>query len=385
MHRRSFLTGVSAAMAASRFRTGAAAPPRLLVFFGTRDAAKARGIYSCFFDLQTSRSSSVSLAGELELPTWLAASADARYLYSVSEVGNDGKTNGSLAAFAIDRSSGGLRLLNKVSAGGGGTTYVSLDATGKTALAANYGSGRTTAFRVLPDGRLGEQTASMAHSGSGPHRRQAAPHAHAVVVSPDNRFVLAPDLGADRVFIFRFDAATGALSPNNPPFAQLPAGSGPRQMVFHPSGKFAYLMNELVARIAVFAWDARKGSLSEIETVSSLAAGDTSEPSGAGIAMHRAGRFLYTTTRNDNAVEVFAIDGTKGALAVRQRAPARGQTPWSCAIDPAGLHLFVMNQASDSVAIFRIDPNSGDLRPIGDGLSVPAPACALFVPGRDQG
>ena len=379
MNRRSFLTGVSAALAASRFRAAAAFPSRLLVFLGTRDAAKARGIYSCFFDPQTGRSSSVSLAAELELPTWLAPSADARYLYSVSEVGNDGKTNGSLAAFVIDRSSGSLKLLNQVSSGGGGPTVISLDATGKTAVVANFGSGRTTAFRVLPDGRLGEQTASMEHSGSGPHRRQTGPHAHGVVFSPDNRFVFAPDLGADRVFIFRFDAATGALT-SEPPSVALPPGSGPRQLVFHPSGRFAYLMNELAGRITVFSWDARTGSLSEIETVSAIAAGDQSEPSGAGIALDRAGRTLYTTTRNDDAIEVFAIDATKGTLALRQRVPARGKSPWSCAIDPAGLHLFVMDQASDSVAILQIDPRSGNLRPVAGSLSVPAPVCTLFVP-----
>ena len=380
MHRRSFLTGGCAAIAASGLGAAPASPSRLLVFLGTRSRGNGQGIYSCFFDSEKGTCSSVSLASDLELPTAFAVSADARYLYSVSELGNDGKSDGSLAAFAIDSRSGSLNLLNLVPSGGGGPTYITLDGTGKTALVATFGSGRTNAFRLLPDGRLGEPTASMAHSGSGPHRRQLVPHAHAVALSPDNRFALAPDLGADRVFVFRFEAATGALSPNDPPFVQLPAGSGPRQIAFHPSGRFVYLMNELVARIAVFAWDARKGFLSEIQTVSSLAADDPSEPSGAGVAMHRSGRFLYTTTRNDNTVVLFAIDRTEGTLVARQRASSRGKAPWSCTIDPIGRHLLVTNQASDSVAVFRIKLGTGDLRPIGPLLSVPMPVAAVFVP-----
>jgi 6-phosphogluconolactonase len=379
MNRRFFLKATSAALAASRLQA-APAGSRYMLYMGTRDPEKGKVIYSCSFDSKTGACGPVSRAADLEQPTWMVASADARFLYSVSETGNDGKTEGGLAAFTVDRQTGALKLLNRVSAGGGGSTFVALDRTGKTALVANFGSGRTTAFRVLADGRLGEKTASMDHSGTGPHRRQTAPHAHAVVVSPDNRFALTPDLGADRVFVFRLDAATGGLTPNDPPFASVPPGFGPRQMVFRPDGKFAYLLDELVAKITVFAWDAAKGSLSSIQTVSTQASSGPGEPSGAGIAMHPTGRFLYTTTRNDSAVEMFAVDKSKGTLVARQQVPARGMGPWSCALDPAGRYLAAPNQGSDSAAIFGIDPGTGDLKPVGGPLSVPAPACALFVP-----
>lgn len=378
MNRRYFLTAVSAALAAEHLH--AASPARFRLYLGTRSGVKGRGIYSCVFDSRTGECGPIALAAELEQPTALVESADGRFLYSVSELGNDGKTEGSLAAFSIDKQSGGLKLLNQVSSGGGGPTHITLDKTGKTALVANFGSGRTTAFRVLPDGRLGEQTASMAHAGTGPHRRQASPHAHAVVLSPDNRFALVPDLGADRVFVYRFDAATGALRPHDPPSVPLPAGSGPRKLVFHPNGRLAYLLCELVARITVFSFDAGRGTLSAIETVSALAEDVTGDPSAAGIAMHPGGRFLYTTTRTDNAVELFTLNKAKGTLAVRQRVPARGKVPWGCAIDPPGRHLLLMNQGSDGVAIFRIDPRTGDLSPVGEPLSVPAPACVAFVP-----
>jgi 6-phosphogluconolactonase len=377
--RRSFLTGISAAIATGRFPAAFASRSRFLVYLGTRDEVRARGIYRCSFDPATGNCGAVSLAADLTLPTALAISADARYLYSVSEVGNDGKTNGALAAYAIDRPSGDLKLLNQVSSGGGGPTDIALDRTGRTAVVANFGTGRTTAFRLLPDGRLGDQTASMAHFGSGPHRRQAAPHAHSVTFSPDNHFVFVPDLGADRVFIFCLDAATGALSSNDPPFISLPAGSGPRHMVIHPSGRFVYLMCELTARIVVFTLGRSTGTLSEIQTISALANGAPGEPSGAGIAMHPGGRFLYTTTRNDSAVEMFSIDRAKGTLLARQNLPSRGKGPWSCIVDPHGWYLFAMNQASDSAAIFRLDRGTGILRPTGDLPSVPAPVCATFV------
>jgi 6-phosphogluconolactonase len=379
MNRRSFLKSAAAGLVASQL-PAAAAGNRFMLYIGTRDPEKGKTIYSCTFDAATGACGPVSRAADLEQPTWMVASADARFIYSVSETGNDGKSEGGLAAFSVDRKTGALALLNKISGGGGGTTFVTLDHTGKTALAANFGSGRTTAFRVLPDGRLGEKTAAIDHSGTGPHRRQTAPHAHAVVVSPENRFALSPDLGADRVFVFRLDAAAGTLAANDPPFAQLPPGFGPRQMVFHPGGRFAYLLDELVAKITVFSWDPAKGILSEVQTLATKASGGPDEPSGAGIAMHPSGRFLYTTTRNDSSVEMFAVDKAKGTIAGRQQVPSGGTGPWSCALEPGGRYLAAPNQASNAVAIFAIDSRTGMMKPAGDPLNVPAPACALFVP-----
>ncbi len=183
-------------------------------------------------------------------------------------MGNDGKSDGSISAFAIDRNSGSLSLLNKVPSGGGGPTYLSLDRTGVALLVACYGAGRANAFRLLPDGKLGDQTASMADYGTGPSPRQSAPHVHCTVFSPASRFVLAADLGADRIFIFQFDAAKGSLTAHNPPFYQAPAGTGPRQIVFHPNGKFAYLMSELVGTLTAFAWDEKNGTLTKLQTIS---------------------------------------------------------------------------------------------------------------------
>jgi 6-phosphogluconolactonase len=363
----------------SRMPKALAVPPRSLVFLGTRTNAPGKGISSCFFDAEKGTCSSVSLAAEIASPTAFALSPNQRILYSVSELGNDGKTDGSISAFAIDHSSGGLTLLNRVPSGGGGPTYLTLDHIGKAALVGCFGSGRTNAFRVLRDGKLGEQTASMTDSGTGPTPRQSAPHVHCTVFSPDNRFVLSADFGADRIFIFLFDPATGTLTPHDPPFLQSPAGSGPRQIVFHPNGKFAYLMSELVGRVTVFAWGAKEGTLTEVQTISCFPTEGSGDRSGAGLAMRPDGRFLYTTTRSDNSIEVFSIDATKGMLVGVQRVISDGKLPWSCALDPEGRHLITTNFSSNSASIYGIDFASGILKPVGSIPDVPSPVCALFV------
>lgn len=376
MNRRSFLIGASALVTAFRASDAWASPSRYVLYLGSRTQGKGQGIFSCFFDAKTGKSTPVTLAQELAFPTAFAVSANKRFFYSTSELGNDGKSSGNLSAFSIERRTGKLTPLNQVSAGGGGPTSICLDASGKNALVADFGSGCTNVFRIMPDGRLGQQTASLVHFGSGPNVRQKSPHAHEVVLSPDNRYLIAPDLGADRVFISEFDALTGGLVPHNPPFYQMPAGSGPRQVVFHPSGKFMYLMNELTAKMTVFAWNATDGVLSEIQTMPAGA----ENASGGAIVMSKDGRYLYSNTRVDNSVEVFAIDQLKGTLSEPKRVVSGGKTPWGIALDPTGDHLLVMNMDSNSVSTFRVDRRTGNLKLAGPDFSVPTPVGGIFVP-----
>lgn len=380
IYRRRFLIVASAFAVATSIPRAWAAHSRFLVFLGTRINASGKGIYSCFFDAKTSICTSVSLAADIASPTAFTLSANRHILYSVSELGNDGKSDGSVSAYKIDHESGRLTLLNKVPSGGGGPTYLSLDRTGKALLTACYGSGRANVFRVLQDGKLGDQTSSMADYGTGPSPRQSAPHVHCTVFSPGGRFVLAADLGADRIFIFRFDPTAGTLTPHEPPFHQSPAGTGPRQIVFHPNGKFAYLMSELVGTVTVFTWSEKDGTLTEVQTISCFPAEATGDRSGAGLVIRHDGRFLYTTTRSDSTIEVFSIDSTKGTLVAGQRIPSGGKLPWSCALDPEGNHLIATNMTSNSAAIFGIDFTTGILHPAGSISDVPSPVCAAFVP-----
>jgi 6-phosphogluconolactonase len=353
---------------------------RALLLLGTRTNAPGKGIYSCFFDLATAKCTPPKLAADTAMPTAFALSRDRRILYSVSEVGNDGKSDGSLAAWSSDRSAGVLTLLNRVPAGGGGPTTLALDATGRTVLVGSFGNGRTNAFRVLAGGKLGEQTASIQNSGSGPTPRQASPHVHCVVFSPDNRFVLAADFGADKIFLFRFDPAGGTLQPHQPAFAQVPAGSGPRQIVFHPNASFAYLLSELTGSITVFAWTGKDATLHELQTISCFPAETTGDRSGAGLAIHPSGKFLFTTTRTDSSIEVFAIDAASGTLALTQRVDAGGKLPWNCALDPAGRYLVSTNTTANAASIFSIDAARGNLTLLTTVADVPSPVSALFVP-----
>jgi 6-phosphogluconolactonase len=377
MNRRSFLVCAASLAALTRAPFAwASSSSRYLLYLGSRTDKPGQGIFSCFFDAKTGSSTPVTLAWEMAFPTAFAVSANKQFIYATSEVGNDGKSSGTLLAFSIERPSGKLSKLNQVSAGGGGPTSICLDATGKNLLVAEFGGGCTNVFRVLPDGRLGEQTASLVHSGTGPNKRQSAPHAHQVVLSPDNRFLLSPDLGADRVFISKFDAQSGSLVADNPPFYQMPAGSGPRQVIFHPNGKYLYLMNELTAKLTAFTWNASDGSLNEIQT---MPAGlETS--SGGALAMSHDGRYLYSNTRVDNSVEVFAIDQKTGKLSEPTRVLSGGKTPWGIALGPTGEHLLVMNMDSNSVSTFKIDAKTGGLTLVGPDFTAPTPVSGIFVP-----
>ena len=374
------MTGASALTAAIHAPSVWAQPSRSLLFFGTRMAGAGKGISSCFFDSRTGKCTDLSLAAEIASPTAFALSPNKRVLYSVSELGNDGKSDGAIAAFAINPGSGALTLMNKVPSGGGGPTYLALDAEGKAIVASCFGSGRTNVFQVLPDGKLGNQTATMQDTGTGPTPRQSAPHVHCSVFSPDNRFVLSADFGADKIFIFRFDSAAGSLTPNTPATLQSPAGAGPRQIVFHPNGKFAYLMSELVGTVTAFAWNTKEGSLTEVQTISCFPTDAQGDRSGAGLVIRPDGKFLYTTTRTDNSVEAFKVDGTTGKLTVVQRVASDGKLPWSCALDATGSHLITTNLTSGSASIYGVDGLTGNLRSVLQLPDVPSPACAIFVP-----
>ena len=376
MDRRSFLVSASALLGGSCVPAAWASPSRYLLYIGSRSDKTGAGIFSCFFDPRAGTVSPVQLASEVVMPTAFALSKNKKYLYATSETGNDGKSSGTLGAYLIDKHTGKLTQINRVSAGGGGPTSICLDATGKHCLVADFGSGCTNVFRVLSNGSLGEQTASLVHYGTGPNKRQTAPHAHEVVLSPDNRFLIGPDLGADRVFISEFNAVTGSLVAHNPPFYQMPPASGPREVLFHPNGKLMYLMCELNAKMTVFDWNAAAGTLTEIQT---MPAGPENASGGA-IAMSPNARYIYSNTRTDNSIEVFAIDQQTGKLSEPQKVQTNGKTPWGIALDPMGDHLVVMNIDSNTVSTYRVDQETGGLKLAGPDFSVPMPVSGIFVP-----
>jgi 6-phosphogluconolactonase len=353
-----------------------------IVYFGTK-GPEAKGVYACRFEPSEGRFGPVSLVAEFEAATWLTTHPGNRVLYAVSEMGNDGTIDGEILSFAIEPATGSLSPLNRVSSGGGGPTHLAVDKAGKAIAVANYGGASVTVIRLHPDGSLGERTALAQHTGSSVHPiRQASPHPHAVVPSPDERFLFVADRGTDKVYSYLFDAAAGSLAPNDPPFMPVPPGFGPRHFAFHPAGRFAYLIDEMASRITAFSHDPAKGRLTEIQTISTLPEGFAGENTAAEIVVDRVGAFLYASNRGDDSIVVFSIDPTDGTLTKIQRVPAQGKRPRSLNIDPSGRFLLVANQDSSSVPVFEVDAARGTLSPLGKSLSVPDPACIVFVPAN---
>jgi len=360
-----------------------------LVYVGTyTNKTASKGIYVYNFDPGTGKLTSLGVAAESEDPSFLAVHPSSRYLYAVNEIDHfGGQKSGAASAFSIDQKTGRLALLNQAATRGAGPCHISLDKSGKFALVANYDGGSVATFPVNADGTLGEAADFIEHHGSSVDKeRQGAPHAHWIGTSPDNRFALAADLGLDEILIYRFNATKGTLAPNDPAFAKLNPGSGPRHLAFHPNGKFAYVLTEMEDSVTAFAYKASNGSLSPLQTVSALSTlrKDYKGPKEAAeIAVHPSGKFLYASNRAGiDTISAFSIDPAKGTLQLKNEYPTMGKTPRNFAIDPTGKFLLAANQESNNIVTFRIDSTTGVLSPTGDVVEVPAPVCMVFVAVR---
>jgi 6-phosphogluconolactonase len=381
---RILFVGVIALAAAAAAGTRGAAQTREdpLVYIGTYTRAPSKGIYA--YRLRANGEltpvAAAGLAVETENPSFLAVHPNGRFLYAVNELSKyEGQSAGSVSAFAIDRATGTLTLLNRVTSRGADPCHLSIDASGTWLFVANYTGGSVAAFPVQADGRLGEASAFFQHKGSSVDKnRQSGPHGHAVTLSPDSRFVLAVDLGLDRVLTYRVDPAAGGLAPSDPPFTSIAPGSGPRHLAFGPDGKFAYVLNEMFSNVIAFRYDAARGALAELQTVSALPQGFKGESSGAEIALHPGGNFVYASNRGHDSIAGFRVDAAKGTLTQIGHTSTQGRTPRHFAIDPTGRLLLAANQNSGSVVVFRIDQETGALTPSGVTLQVPSPVCIVF-------
>lgn len=241
------------------------------------------------------------------------------------------------------------------------------------------------AFPLGADGRLGETSSVMQHAGSSANpRRQTGPHAHAVVLSPDERFLFVPDLGLDEVLGYRVDESAALLTANVPSLAKVKPGAGPRHLAFHPNGQFAYLLNEMGSSVTAFLYDAAEGKLTEQQTISTLPDNFQGEDNSAEIEVDGKGMFVYGSNRGDDSIAVFSIDQKNGRLLKIQRVPTQGKIPRNFKIDPTVQYLFAANQNSDTVVIFKIDRRTGKLSPTGHTLDVASPVCVLFAPTHDR-
>ncbi len=353
-----------------------------LVYFGTYTGPKSQGIYVSRFDARTGQLSAPELAAETQNPSFLAVHPDRRQLYAVGEIGDfAGQRTGAVSAFAIEPRTGGLTLLNQQSSGGQGPCHLSLDAKGKFLLVANYGGGSVASLPVRPDGSLAEAVSAIQHAGSSVNpKRQAGPHAHFIAMDPANRFALACDLGLDKVLVYRLEAKSGELIPNDPSFAVVAPGAGPRQLAFSRDAKFVFVLNELSSSLTVFAYAPRGGTLTELQTLSTLPAEFTGNNSCAEVEVHPSGKFVYASNRGHDSLAVFAVEKATGRLTLVEYQPTRGKTPRHFAIDPTGRWLLAENQGDNNVVVFEIDRRTGKLRPTGQVVEVGSPVCAVFVP-----
>ena len=356
----------------------------MLLYIGTYTGAESKGIYVSRFDPANGKLSAPELAVETKNPSFLAVHPNGRYLYAVGELGGEGdKRSGAVSAFAIDAESGKLKWLNRRSSGGSGPCHVAVDHTGKCVLAANYGSGSIAALPVLGDGKLGEASARIQHTGSSVNpQRQKGPHAHFITTDPANRFVLACDLGLDKVLVYRFDPGKGTLTANDPPAADVEPGSGPRHLAFHPNGRFAYLISEIGSAFTAFSYDAKAGVLKELQTVSTLPPDYKGANGCAEVQVHPSGRFLYGSNRGHDSIVVFAIEPKTGKLTLVEHQPSQGKTPRYIGLDPSGKWLLAENQDSNNIVVFRVDGKTGRLTPTGEVVQAPSPVCGVFVPSR---
>lgn len=357
-------------------------PTAWTIYIGTYSRGEGGGIYRAVLDANNGTLSEPELAAETPNPSFLAIHPNRKFLYAVGEAGlTPGKPEGGVVAFAIEPKTGNLARLNAQSSGGRGPCHLIVDNAGRNVLVANYGGGSAAVLPIGPDGLLRPASAFVQHEGSSVDpRRQTAPHAHSINLDPANRFAFVADLGLDQVLIYQFSSEAGTLKPNAPPFAKVAPGAGPRHFAFHPTGRFAYVINELNSTLTAFTYDAQQGRLTLLETASTLPAGFEGSNTTAEVVVHPSGNFVYGSNRGHDSLACFRIDQQTGKLTLMGHTPTGGETPRNFAIDPAGRFVLAENQASNSVVVFRVELETGALAPTGSQITVPAPVCIRMMP-----
>ena len=345
---------------------------------GTYTTGKSEGIYVYQFNSNDGTVKAVSSI-KISNPSFLAVSPNEKFIYAVEENAADKGKQGEISAFSFDKLSGKLTYINKQPSAGDHPCYVSVDKTGRWVAAGNYTSGSLSILPVQTDGSLGAATTVIKHEGSGPNKgRQNTPHVHCTFFSADNRFLFVPDLGIDKVMIYAFDETTGNLKKSKQPFAESVPGSGPRHICFHPSNKYAYLMEELSGTVSVYAY--KNGKLKSRQRISSMPAGDTSFAGSADIHVSPDGKFLYASNRAaSNTIAIFSINQKNGKLSLIGHQSTLGKTPRNFNFDPSGNFLLVANQNSDAIVIFKINKQTGLLTDTNNRINVGKPVCLKWI------
>ncbi|MET3926015.1 lactonase family protein [Devosia sp. 2618] len=351
--------------------------------FGTGQLldGKGKGIYRFRFDPATA---SLTLAGITEgvrNASYLCFDAKREFLYCVNEMKEwKGQFGGGLSAYRIDQETGELTFLNDKPSMGTDPCHIILDKTGKFVFVANFASGSFIGYNIEADGSLGDECAFVQHAGTSIDPvRQIGPHAHAVEFDGQGRFVYVPDLGMDKVMVYELDTSNGSVKPAQQPFVSVKPGAGPRQLVMHPKGRFAYLINELNSTMTAYAYDKATGGLIELQTLSTLPEGYTGKTSCAEVQITPDGKFLYGSNRGHNSLAIYAVDAETGRLTAIGHESTRGEIPRNFEVSSNGQFLIAANQDSDNLVPFRLDPATGKLTPGGEPVEAGTPICVRFV------
>ena len=349
------------------------------VYFATCTGnANSEGIYHSTLDLGAGSLSEPELVAKTPAPSFLAMHPNGKSLYAVSEA-----ADGTVRAFAIDTTTKKLTLLNERPSGGSGPCHVGVDGEGQCLAVANYGGGSMEVLPINNDGSLGVVSAVVRHKGSSVNpQRQGEPHAHGVNFSPDGRFVFVTDLGLDKIMIYQLVRKDGAFLPMAYGYVKLKPGSGPRHFVFHPSGEFAYVINELDGTVAAYVYDALTGAMTSIQRISTLPGDFKGTSWGAEVRTHPNGKFLYASNRGHDSIAIYRIAAGTGVLALAGFQNSGGACPRDFDLDPSGRFCVVANQNSDNVCVFRVDANSGALELVGKPITLGRPVCVCFPRGH---
>ena len=356
------------------------------ILFGTGKVlqGKGEGIYVYRLDQSSGSLAFVSKTSGITNPSYLAFDTTQKFLYAVNELKMyEGKPTGTVSAFTVDPQTGRLEFLNKQLTHGTDPCHVLVDRQRTHVFVANFMSGSVCVLPVSDDGSLGEASGFIQHQGSSIDPvRQQGPHAHSVTLDASNRFAFVPDLGLDKLMVYRFDPKRGTLEANAVPWIKMKPGAGPRHISFRPGGRFAYLVNELDSTVVVLSYDDSAGTFEHLQTTPTLPEGFGGESTCADIHVSPSGTFVYASNRGHDSIVIYRIDPLAGKLRCVGHEQTRGKTPRSFGIDPTGSFLLVANQDSDSVVTFRIDAKSGKLRPTGHVTQVPTPVCVKFLTAR---
>ena len=347
------------------------------VFVGTYTRGESRGIHAFSFDAGSGRAGIPRLVAETVNPSFLALSPDGRHLHAVNEIaGIEGE--GTVSTYRIGPG-GSLDFLDRMSTGGATPCHLQVDATGRNLLVANYGGGSVAVLRLEADGSLRRRSDLVRHLGSGlDPRRQSAPHAHCIRPDPSGRFAAATDLGIDKLILYPLDAAAGRLEANRARSFSFRPGAGPRHVAFHPDAPLALVNSELHSTLTSLRLDPGEGTIERLHEVSTLPRDFSGRNSTAETLVHPGGRFVYVSNRGHDSIAIFRLDTDTGELHPRGHRSTEGETPRNFRISPDGRWLLAANQGSDTVVPFRVDPRTGALHRKGKPIPVPSPVCIVL-------